>query len=176
MNGIDSTINTKSTVFASITAVIGFELFVFLYWKVFGFIVSLFASYDPSFGEGIGAFVLLILAPNVLGAISAAAIAKALFVNASGNGLFYALATYLAISGMVTILLEIMHPTDGYFVVGIKLIVIVVAIIAVRIYLKAAYGRMSSCQKFEPRTCFVSKIAHSLLCLNQSIFQEAKEY
>lgn len=124
--------NTGWAIAAAIT--LSFIFYV-IYRILFSLVVSAYASYDPSFGAGLGAFVLLGPGPSVLAMLSGATTAKNLFPRANTTGLFYGMSTFMIVAGGLQILGEIGRPDASLLIIIILSATIFISIAAIRFVL-----------------------------------------
>ena len=125
----------KNTGWAILVALIGSLVFYVIYRMLFTFIVALYAKYDPGFASGTGALILLVFGANARGFLSGAVVARKLFPRASGQGMFYGLASLLVAMGIFSILAEMTRYDSSWVVAIITVLVIVVTIFAIRFVL-----------------------------------------
>lgn len=125
----------KRTGWAIAVAIALSFVFYVIYRMLFSLVVSVYASYDPSFGVGLGAFVLLGPGANVLSMLSGAATVKSFFKKANMIGVYYGMATFMVVIGVIQILREAARPDASLLVVIVLLITIAAAIIATRFVL-----------------------------------------
>ena len=97
--------------------------FFLLYMQLFGFIVSIYADYDPSFGTGFGALILLVLAPNVLSFLSAAVVSKQFFPHANRVVLFYGLTIILVLMFLGVVVGELQRQDTDSFTLSVILLI-----------------------------------------------------
>lgn len=143
MSGPANTLNDGSaprrkhrhTGWAILFALIGSIIFYVIYRILFTFVIAAYASYDPRFGSGLGALVLLVFGSTALGCLSGTVVAQKLFPRASSIGLFYGLSSLLVVSGVLSTFVELNRYDYSWMVIAINIAVIAVSIFLVRFVL-----------------------------------------
>ena len=121
--------NTGLAIFSAASIAI---LFFIIYRALFAFIVSIYSSYNPSFGYGIGAFILIVLGSNIFSFLSATACVKKLFPLANMDGIFYGLASLLVFMLLINIVSELNRNDYSLLNIFIQGLVVGLTIYAIR--------------------------------------------
>lgn len=129
-------IEYKRTGLAIFSSTIIAIVFYIVYRALFTFIVSIYSSYDPSFGHGIGALILIVLGSNIFSFLSASACVKQLFPLANMDGIFYGLASLLVFMLLINIMAELNRNKYSFLVISIQFLVVILTIYAIRFPLK----------------------------------------
>ena len=130
--------NTNKFKRTGLSIIVGFALaicFYLLYKLFFGWVVSLYASYDPSFGTGLGALILGILAPNVLGFFSAAIVTKRIFPHANRVILFYGLTVIIAVMCLAVALVELQRSDPSFLYLLVISLILALTIFSMKLVL-----------------------------------------
>jgi hypothetical protein len=131
----DKSIGSRRTGLAIIVAVTLTFVFYIFYYLLFRGVVSLYAAYDPSFGAGLGALVLLVFGTSVLSCISGAVTSAKLFPHASREGMFYGIATLLTVGSAFGVLNTVAEYEANALVIGIQVAVWAATLYCVRFVL-----------------------------------------
>jgi hypothetical protein len=125
----------RHTGVAIAVALIGAFVFHEIYRSFFQFVVGQFANYDASFGRGLGAFILVGLAPSIVGTLSGAATALHLFKRANPDGILYGTATMLVFGGILSVIANLNSENGHWFIALITIVVTALSIWVTKIYL-----------------------------------------
>ena len=121
------------TGFTIVVAVFSWIVLYVIYRLLFILFVELYAAYDPGFSSGFGAFVLIVLVPNVLAAFGAIIVAVKIFKNANKQAVFYGFATLIVTLTVLSSLFELGRPDSaGAVVVIIYVITAGLSVLAAR--------------------------------------------
>jgi hypothetical protein len=125
----------KHTGWAIGLALAATAFFYIVYRLLFGFVISAYASYDPSFASGLGALAFMGFGSNVLAFLSGVVVSRRVFPRASIIGLFYGLATLLVVVTALAVLVEL-GRSDGHWIVAlINIAISATTILAIRLLL-----------------------------------------
>jgi hypothetical protein len=126
------TIEYKKTGLAIFSSTIIAIFFYIIYRALFTFIVSIYSIYNPSFGNGIGALILIVLGSNIFSFLSASACVKKIFPLANMDGIFYGLASLLVFMLLISIMFELNKNDYSLLVILIQCLVVGLTIYAIR--------------------------------------------
>ena len=127
----------RNTGWAIVVAIVFSFIFYLIYNVLFTLVVGMFATHEPRFATGLGAWILLVVAPNVLGFLSGAVTATALFKQANKLGLFYGIVTFLIIVGGLLITSALIASDQSWYRVVSYAVTIAITITMLRVVLSA---------------------------------------
>lgn len=116
---------------AIVVAIVVSIIFYTLYRLLFSFVVGTYASYDPAFANGIGSLVLIAFGSSVLALVAGVAAARKLFPRADATGLFYGVATFVTLDGILTVFRELGRIDGNWIFVAIDILVAAVSVFAI---------------------------------------------
>lgn len=122
----------QRTAWAVILAIPLVLIFHLLYSFLFQLIIDIYASYDPSFGWGIGA-IIFVSSANVLAVLSAVSVTIRLFRNANCKMLFYCVSIFIIFSVIITILSELNENDSSAIIIIINILIGVFSIWACKL-------------------------------------------
>ena len=134
MTSLTST-ESKYTGWAIALALIATIFFYLIYQFLFLLIVYSYASYDRSFATGLGALLLLVIGSNVLASMSSMIVTHKVFPKADRAGLFYGVATTLALLTCFGVAKELNQEDGNWVPMVVQIITLVLSVLAMRVVL-----------------------------------------
>lgn len=121
------------TALAILVAFLAWLILYALYRLLFIGVVAVYARYDPGYSAGIGAFILIVLAPNVFSSFGAVIVAGKWFKRANLQAVYYSFATIIVLLTAISTLIEIAAGEMGSVIAVIfHAITAVVSVVAAR--------------------------------------------
>ena len=140
-NGLANQKKYKYTWLAILLSIVASALFYVLYKYVFTFFVEAFAEYDTSYATGIGAFILIAVAPSLIGSLSGVIVAMSIFKSANPDGVFYTISTLLVLGSAMTAISAFINEDIPTLFTPVPLIIAAATIYVIRLYLVLRVGR-----------------------------------